>query len=152
MLEILTLWIVVAIVAAIVASNKGRSGLGWFLLCVLLTPLAILILLVLPSLKPADPQVVRVIEGGDGQRRVPCPHCAELILPAATVCHFCSRELPAGWAPAQEPEPTWLRVGARVRHKASGVGEVTGIENGMVTVKFLVGGVASHSERHLQPF
>jgi hypothetical protein len=31
-----------------------------------------------------------------GQRR-PCPNCAELILPAARVCRFCTRELPEGW-------------------------------------------------------
>ncbi len=27
--------------------------------------------------------------------RVPCPFCAELILPEAKVCRFCGRELPA---------------------------------------------------------
>ena len=36
------IWFVVAITAAIVASIKNRSGLGWFLLCFLLSPLAIL--------------------------------------------------------------------------------------------------------------
>jgi hypothetical protein len=29
--------------------------------------------------------------------RRPCPYCAELILPAARVCRFCSRELPPQW-------------------------------------------------------
>jgi hypothetical protein len=41
-MEILVIWTVVAIVAAIVAGNKGRSGAGWFFLCLLLTPLALL--------------------------------------------------------------------------------------------------------------
>ena len=53
---IILCWIVVPIVAAIVASNKGRSGAGWFFLCLLLTPLAILVLLALPTLKPPEPQ------------------------------------------------------------------------------------------------
>jgi hypothetical protein len=50
-MEILVIWIVVAIVGAIIAGNKGRSSGGWFFLCLLLTPLAILVLLALPSLK-----------------------------------------------------------------------------------------------------
>jgi hypothetical protein len=55
-MEILVIWIVVAVVAAIVASNRGRSGAGWFFLCLLATPLAILVLLALPTLKPPEPQ------------------------------------------------------------------------------------------------
>ena len=50
-MEILVIWIVVAIVGAIIAGNKGRSKANWFFLCVVLTPLAILVLLALPSLK-----------------------------------------------------------------------------------------------------
>jgi len=33
-----------------------------------------------------------------GEERLPCPHCAEPILTAARVCHFCRRALPAGWS------------------------------------------------------
>jgi len=51
-MEWLTIWIVIAIVGAIVANNKGRSGLGWFLLCLILTPLMVLVLLALPALNP----------------------------------------------------------------------------------------------------
>jgi Superinfection immunity protein len=37
--------------------------------------------------------------------RSPCPYCAEPILPAAAVCRFCTRELPAGWAGPGRREP-----------------------------------------------
>ena len=30
--------------------------------------------------------------------RISCPYCSEAILATASVCRFCSRELPAGWA------------------------------------------------------
>ena len=42
-MEFLTIWIILAIVGAIVANNKGRSGVGWFFLCLLLTPVVILV-------------------------------------------------------------------------------------------------------------
>lgn len=32
------------------------------------------------------------------QQRLPCPVCAELILPAARKCQFCQSELPDGWS------------------------------------------------------
>jgi hypothetical protein len=30
--------------------------------------------------------------------RLPCPFCAEMIIPAAVLCRFCGRELPRNWA------------------------------------------------------
>ena len=71
------LWILLALAVGILAAREfGRSGLGWFLLALVLTPLAGLLLFLLPA------------------RRQPCPFCAELVQPAATVCRFCGRALP----------------------------------------------------------
>jgi hypothetical protein len=112
-MEFLAIWIILAIVGAIVANNKGRSGVGWFFLCLLLTPVVILVLLALPTLKPtgARPQA-------RPPDRAPCPWCAEEILLAARVCRFCGHELPKDWdlkdwdrrEPAVGLEPTMVRA------------------------------------------
>jgi hypothetical protein len=99
--EWLAIWIVVAIVGAIVASNKGRSGVGWFFLCLLLTPLAILVLLALPTLKTAEPQVVRLVEASSVATKT-CPQCAETVKAAAKICRFCRYEFPS--EPPSVPE------------------------------------------------
>jgi hypothetical protein len=91
MVGAVVIWIVVAIVAAIVAGNKGRSAAGWFFLCILLTPLAIFILLALPTLKSAEPQPVRVVAQPEEPTKT-CPECAEVVRAAAKICRFCRHE------------------------------------------------------------
>jgi hypothetical protein len=52
MMEILVFWLLLAFVVAIAAGSRGRSGAGWFILSVILSPLIGLILvLVLPNLR-----------------------------------------------------------------------------------------------------
>jgi hypothetical protein len=51
-MEIFIGWLIFAIVVAVAANARGRSGVGWFVLSVLLSPLVGLILvLVLPNLR-----------------------------------------------------------------------------------------------------
>jgi hypothetical protein len=70
------LYVLLAIAVAILAKREfGRSGPGWFFLSLILTPLAGLLLFLLPP------------------RRRPCPFCAESIQAAATVCRFCGRDV-----------------------------------------------------------
>jgi hypothetical protein len=70
------LWVLLAIAVGLLASRAfGRSGAGWFLLALVLTPLIGLLLFVLPA------------------RRRPCPFCAEWIQPPAKVCRFCGRDV-----------------------------------------------------------
>lgn len=84
------LWVLLALAVGILAAREfGRSGIRWFLLALLFTPLVGLLLFLLPP------------------RRRACPYCAELIQPSAVVCRFCGREVP----PA---EPTGLPASTRL--------------------------------------
>ena len=42
------LWLVFGIIGAWIATTKGRSGCGWFLLSILLGPIGLVIIAVLP--------------------------------------------------------------------------------------------------------
>ncbi|MFM8552589.1 MAG: hypothetical protein ACKOCD_09855 [Nitrospiraceae bacterium] len=71
------LWLLLALAVGILAAQEfGRSGFRWFLLALVFTPLAGLLLFLLPA------------------RRRPCPFCAEPIQPSAVLCRFCGREVP----------------------------------------------------------
>jgi hypothetical protein len=51
-MEIFIFWLVFAFLVGIAASSRGRSGAGWFILAVIISPLlGILFVLVLPNLK-----------------------------------------------------------------------------------------------------
>lgn len=88
--NLILLFLAIAAVCAFatgaIASSKGRSGLGWGWVGALFGPIGVLAALV------AAPAVTRV-EPVDAEARIPCPHCAEMIMPAARKCRFCGADL-----------------------------------------------------------
>jgi hypothetical protein len=82
-------WLIMAVVVAIVATNKGRPGFLWFLYGFVVWPVALVHALVIPRSQEAEELRLR------GEGRVKCTYCAEFIRPEARTCPFCRRELHA---------------------------------------------------------
>jgi hypothetical protein len=80
------LWFLFAAVPAILAYQKGRSAVGWFVLALVISPLlALLFVAVLPNL----------YERRERASRTPCPFCKELIKRDAVRCPHCRSDLAA---------------------------------------------------------
>lgn len=80
----LLLIMLLGLIPAFIAQAKGRSAFAWWIYGALLFIVALPHALLL-SPRPADASRL------DKPARRPCPHCAEDILPAATLCPFCKQ-------------------------------------------------------------
>ena len=94
------LWLVLAIFVGMFADNKGRSGIGFFFLAVLLSPLIgfLIAIAVKPNRDKAEAKKMERV----GLRK--CPFCVELIKFEAAVCKHCGRDVPAPQTP-ENPGP-----------------------------------------------
>jgi hypothetical protein len=82
-------WIILSILCGVYASGKGKSGFGYFLLSVLLSPLIGFIAALITKEDTAKIEKKEISKGG--KRR--CPFCAELIKSEAIVCKHCSKDI-----------------------------------------------------------
>lgn len=97
-MELIGFWFVCAIIVAIIASSRGRSGFGWFLLAMIFSPL-LMGILVLCMGRPSDSSE----DKPTAKTHVRCPDCRELVRYDATKCKHCSAALIA-----QPPPKRWV--------------------------------------------
>ncbi len=94
-MELFIFWFIFAVIVAYAASTRGRSGVAWFFISALISPLlSMLLLFIMPNLKQAKPAAMP-----DGtaaptpDTHVKCPECRELVFKDATKCRFCGCKL-----------------------------------------------------------
>lgn len=81
-------WLGASVVVGIIASSRGRSGFGWLILSLLISPLlAGILVLALGAPKNASPDTPSPLT------HVRCPDCKELVLAAAVKCKHCGTAL-----------------------------------------------------------
>lgn len=91
-MPIFIIWIALSFLAGYIAEQKGRSGVGFFFLSLILSPLVgIIAALVVKPGEKAEP-------AGAGRVAAPtertCPYCAESVKVEAIICKHCQRDLP----------------------------------------------------------
>jgi hypothetical protein len=79
MYRYLIIAVICGIVGAIIARKKGYNHLLWFVACILV-PLLILVLVLLPE----------KVSFGYSQK---CPYCSEIIKIDAKVCRYCGNKV-----------------------------------------------------------
>jgi hypothetical protein len=88
-MEIVIIWLGLSVVAGVIANNKGRSGLGFFFLSVLLSPL---IGIIAALVAKQNVKAVETMQINKGESKK-CPYCAEMIKWEAKVCRYCGKDV-----------------------------------------------------------
>lgn len=82
-MEIFIFWFLFSVAVGILGSNRGRSGIAWFLVSIVLSPLlGLIFLLVMRNLKDDS-------ERPNPNTHVRCPDCRELVRMDASKCKHC---------------------------------------------------------------
>lgn len=80
-------WLALSVLCGVLASKNNRSGFGYFILALIISPLLCgLLLLIIGKRADETPPAIE-------DQRIKCPECAELILKEAKKCKHCGSVL-----------------------------------------------------------
>lgn len=137
-------WIGLSVAIGAGADGRGRSGFGWFLLSLFISPLiAFIALILLPSLA-ASPLPVQVVAAGPESDAKVCPKCAETVKAAATVCRFCRYEFPELMPAAAAQVASAPATAAETVDQGDGVGLALAVALGVLVLIAVGFGVAQN--------
>lgn len=130
-------WFVLSIAVAVFADNRGRSGGGWFLLSLIISPpLGLIFLAISKDLRKEREAETNTIGPATHAK---CQHCAEWVLPEAVKCKHCGEPL--------KPDPEFAQRAAAqrkgsqdidIRTRRIYIGAIIGIGTLVYLIKNLV--------------
>ncbi len=82
-------WLIFSFLVAILADNWRRSGIGYFLLSILLTPLVGILVLAFSGKNSDALEKEQIINN----KLTKCPFCKELVKPDAIKCKHCGSDI-----------------------------------------------------------
>lgn len=122
------MWLLLSVAVGVLASNRGRSGFGWFVLSVFVSPLVgFVFCIAVKNLQSASLIAAYTPHSGT---HLKCPKCAEFVMPEASICKHCGSAL--------TPDPTHFyrqQQTRKAQHAANS-------QQAMVIVAMIVGLVA----------
>jgi len=93
-MEVLIVWLVLAVLVGVLAQSRGRTGFGWFMVSVMLSPLlGLLIVLVIENKTATRRMAALVGEMPSDTTHTRCPECREWVRRDARKCKHCGGAL-----------------------------------------------------------